>query len=125
MFDLLTSARRSLRQFSQALAPGAMSPIEAKAAVESLARIEKQAAGARLLLLSTFEGGRATVAWLAGETGQAPAEAAKDLDAAHALDGLGATEEALRNGELSADQVREVASGASADPDAEQELLDL
>ena len=75
MFDHLTSARRSLRQFNEGLDPATLNPLEAKAAVESLARIEKQAAGARLRVLRAMAADEATVDWLAKETGQSKREA--------------------------------------------------
>ena len=124
MFDHLTTARRSLRQFNEELDLDALSTIEAKAAIESLARVEKLAAGSRLRLLRKLAEDQATVDWLAHETGQTKGEAQRDVDAAHAVPEGSATDDALRDGELSADQAHEVASGAAADPGAEDGLLD-
>ena len=122
MFDLLTSARRSLRQFNETVDPDAVSPIEAKAAIESLAEVEKLAAGAKLLLLRCLEPDAATVDWLGRTTGRTKRDAERDVEAAQQV--KPSTDRALRDGELSAEQAREVASAADADPGAEQGLLD-
>ena len=121
MFDLLTSARRSLRQFNE-LDPAALSPIEAKAAIESLACVEKLAASGRLRLLQVLADDEATADWLAKETGQSRRDAERDITASQHIGP--ATDQALRDGELSAEQAREVTSAAAADPTAEQSLLD-
>ena len=124
MFDHLTAARRSLRQFNEELDVDALSTIEAKATIESLARIEKLAAGGRLRLLRKLADDQATADWLAGQTGQTKGQAQRDVDAAQAVPEGSATDEALRDGDLSADQAHEVASGSAADPSAEEALLD-
>jgi hypothetical protein len=102
--------------------PGSLTAIEARAAIESLARIEKLAAGGRLRLLKALEPDPTTVDWLAKETGQSKRDAERDVETAtHAG---ASTDEALKEGELSADQAREVASATAADPTAEKELLE-
>ncbi len=122
MFDLLTTARRSLRQFNETVDPASVSPIEAKAAIESLAELEKLTAGAKLRLLRALEPDAATVDWLGRTTGRTKRDAERDVEAAQQV--KPATDQALRDGQLSAEQAREVASAADADPGAEQELLD-
>ncbi len=122
MFDLLTSARRSLRQFNEGFVPS--SRLEAMAAIDSLAAVEKLAAGERLRLLRDLDDDADTVDWLAGKTGQTKRDAERDLGAARSVAEGSATDEALKDGDLSADQAREVASGAAADPSAEGSLLD-
>lgn len=93
--------------------------------------IEKLAAGARLRAAKHIDqsavgedGDGSKARWLAKRTGQTPKDAEKDLETSEKLDQLGATDEALRNGELSSTQAHEVTSGAGADPTAEIELLD-
>ena len=122
MFDRLTSARRSLRQFNDEVDIDALNPAEAKRVVEEYAAIEKAAACGRLRALRHLENDQSTVDWLAKETGQSKGDAARDVDAAKKV--RSATDDALREGELSADQAREVASAADADPGAEASLLD-
>src|SRR5215212_2244641 len=127
-FAQLTSVRRELRHFCRDLDPDLASPIEAAATIESLARIEHLAAGARLRLAKridkTVTGPKDPAAWLAGATGQSPTQAAKDIETSEQLTDLDATDEAVRDGDLSPAQAHDVASAASADPGAEEELLD-
>ena len=122
MFAHFDTARQSLRRFSDEVDVDALTPAEARAAVTEVAAVEKAAAGLRLRLLRRLENDGPTVDWLAKETGQSKAEAARDVDAASKV--RPATDQALRDGELSADQAREVASAADADPTEESALLD-
>jgi hypothetical protein len=130
MFDDLRSVATVLRRICRRLDPARFTAAQAAAAIDLLMVIERLAAGARLRLAKRIddsvagaegEGGRAR--WLAKHTGQDTKTAEKDLAASRQLDGLDATEEALRNGELSPTQAHEVTSGASADPAAEGRLL--
>jgi hypothetical protein len=50
--------------------------------------------------------------------------ACRTLETAHSLGGLSDTAEAFRSGELSEVQASEIASAATADPNAEEQLLD-
>jgi hypothetical protein len=122
MFDVLATADRSLDRFHHEVDVDALSAGEAKAVVEQLARIERRAACGRLRLLRRLEADTAAVDWLAKETGQSRRDAERDLEAAGQV--RVATDEALRDGALSAHQAREVASAAAVDPGAEEELLD-
>jgi hypothetical protein len=122
MFVDLTSARQSLRRFSDTVDLDALTPAEARAAVEEYAAIEKAAACGRLRMLRRLEDHPTTVDWLAKKTGQSKAQAARDVEAASKV--RPATDQALKDGELSADQAREVTSGADADPTEERALLD-
>jgi hypothetical protein len=131
MFDQLTAVRRQLKVFCRELEPDRLNGLEAAAAIESLVRIEKLAAGARLRLARrvdatvTDENGATDKAdWLAKTTGQSPNDAKKDLETSEQLDRLDATDEALRDGELSPDQAHEVSAAATEDPSAELSLLD-
>ena len=60
--------------------------------------------------------------WLGRTTGRTKRDAERDVETAQQV--KPATDQALRDGELSAEQAREVASAADADPSAEQGLLD-
>jgi hypothetical protein len=123
--------RQELTSWCAALVPERASGVEAAEAIEELAAIERLAAGARVRLAkridSTVTGGDGSdndkASWLGRTSGQTARDAAKDLEASQQLTGLDATDEAVRNGELSPVQARAVTSGASADPDAESKLL--
>jgi hypothetical protein len=130
MFDDLRTVARLLRRICRRLDPSRFTAAQAAAAIDLLMVIERLAAGARLRLAKRIdesvagaegEGGRAR--WLARHTGQDTKTAEKDLAASEQLDGLDATDQALRDGELSPTQAHEVTSGATADPAAEATLL--
>ena len=70
------------------------------------------------------EGHRSAASWLAKQTGTGLGEAIASLETAERLQSLPRTTEALRNGKLSAPQVREIAAAAVGRPSAELELLD-
>lgn len=69
-------------------------------------------------------GDRSAADWLAKRTGTTVGEARSVLDTAERIAPSSATDAAFRNGDLSLKQAEAVASGASADPTAEQSLLD-
>jgi hypothetical protein len=71
------------------------------------------------------EGHRSAASWLAKQTGTGLGEAISSLETAERLQSLPRTTEALRNGKLSAPQVREIAAAAVGRPSAELELLDV
>jgi hypothetical protein len=132
MFAHLDTAEQQLRSFCTGLRPVDLPPEGAAEAIRQLTRIERLASGARLRLarriddedLLAKDGVRNAADWLAGETGQSPGQAAKDLEASKRLDQLDATDDALRDGELSPTQAHAVTDAASADPTAEDDLLD-
>jgi hypothetical protein len=112
------------------LEPERASGAEAAEAIKAIARLENHLAGARIRLAkrvdATVTGGEgedSKADWLAKHTGQSPADAKKDVEASEQLDQLAATDEAVRNGELSPTQAREVAAAAAQDPAAELTLL--
>lgn len=71
------------------------------------------------------EGHRSAASWLAKQTGTGLGEAISSLETAERLQSLPRTTEALRNGKLSAPQVREIAAAAAGRPSAELQLLDV
>lgn len=131
VFAPLDEVEATFGPFCRDLDPRAVEPAEAASGIERLARVEKWAAGARLRLAEQIdesvvgEGENNKARWLAQRTGQSTRDAARDLGVTDALSELDATEAALRNGELSADQAHEVASAAVLDPSAEGDLLGL
>lgn len=70
------------------------------------------------------EGHRSAASWVAQATGTGLGDAIATLETAERLEFLPQTTEALRNGTLSAPQVREIAAAAAARPSAEAELLE-
>jgi hypothetical protein len=70
------------------------------------------------------EGHRSAASWVARATGTGLGDAIATLETAERLESLPRTTEALRNGALSAPQVREIAAAAAARPSAEDELLE-
>jgi len=128
MFAPLATIDRDLAQVCQGLDAAATDPAQAADLIEALARIERRAAGARLLLCGRLdttvtgdEGG--PVRWLARRTGQSATGAARDLATSAALDDLAATRAAVAGGDLSPAQAHEVTTAATADPGAESALL--
>lgn len=113
--------------------PEVMTGSQAAAAVQDLATVEKAAATARMFLAlrvaktNAWQGsGHKTAAdWLAAQLGISVWEAGKQLGTARKAEGLPKTKKAMKDGELSPDQADAVADAATADPTAEQDLLDL
>ncbi len=100
--------------------------------VEEFGAIERMAAAGRALAAGRVaqtkvwaEGGHRSAAhWLASTSGTSVGQAVAALATAKNLEGLDATAEAFRAGELSLEQAGEVARAASVDPHAEQDLLE-
>ncbi len=132
MFRILRAIKAHLAAVAKRLDPDTLTVDQAAEAIKVLAAIEKSAAGLRLLLSRRVdneslwgEGGeRSAAEWLAKQTGQSAGDAARDLECSRRLKELPAAQDAVRNGELSPDQAKAVADGASADPGCEDELLD-
>jgi hypothetical protein len=70
------------------------------------------------------EGHRNAASWLAKESGTGLGDAFGTLETAERLESLPRTAKALRNGRLSAPQVREIAAAAARDRSVEGELLE-
>jgi hypothetical protein len=128
----VTGLRERLAGLLERLDPAAMLASDAARVVEELAAVVRLAdAGMTLLTARVAEagtwqhGGHSTSAeWLAGLAGTSRADAAERVRTSQRVQGLPATQRRLRAGRLSARQVREVADGATANPEAEQRLLD-
>jgi hypothetical protein len=97
-----------------------------------LAQTKKLVEGALTLLARRVEdsgawqagGARSAAEYLARSAGTSTAAANEQLRTSRNLGDLPATEAAVKNGDLSADQAAAVADGASVNPAAEQSLLD-
>jgi hypothetical protein len=127
-----TELRQHLVHFVRQLQPETMTGNAAAAAVVEFATIEKAAATARMFAAvrvaqtDAWRGkGHATAAdWLAATAGITVRQAAAQLGTARKADRLPKTKEQMRKGKLSPTQAGAVADGATADPDAEDSLLD-
>jgi hypothetical protein len=71
------------------------------------------------------EGHRSAASWIARAAGTGLGEAKGLLETGERLERLPATTQALRRGELSGTQVREIAAAASSRPSTEAELLEV
>jgi hypothetical protein len=121
----------SLRRFVAGFDGAALDGDEARELVEQategerlLGALKTLAVGRVVETAAWAEGGfRDAGAWLASVSGTTVGRARATLETAERLEELPATEAALRAGRLSDAQVGLVASAATADPGAEQQLL--
>ena len=122
----------SVARWSSSFDPAGMTPSQVAATVTDAARLEKLAAGIRLRS-ARYLGDKVTDSngqakdrdeWLAGTTGKSKTDAGKDVETSEQLASLPNTDQAIKNGELSSEQAREVASASTDDPGRESELLD-
>lgn len=96
-----------------------------------LVEIERLASAGKTLAAGQVErtngwragGHRSAEAWLAHEEGSSVSSASEVLATASRMEQLPSTEEALRSGKLSSEQVAAVSSASTADPAAESRLL--
>ena len=132
MFGKLRSIKQDLRVVAAAIDPDLLTVAQAGEAIREATEIEKAAAGMRLRLSRRIDtagfwgdgGDRSAEEWLARQTGQSAGDAARDLECSRRLKELPGADDAVKKGELSPGQAKEVADGATADPAAEKELLD-
>jgi hypothetical protein len=109
--------------------PEALSPRDAVRVLEAAVNVEQRAAALKALVVAraasdtawASEGHRCAEAWLAAKTGSGFGEAAATLGASEKLGELPGLSEALRAGEVSGPQLRELASAAT--PENEDRLL--
>ncbi len=109
-----------------------VSGADAARAVEEYAEIERYAAMAKVRAARRVaetqaykrSGDKDAAGWFARTTGSSKRDAGRSLAAAKSLDDLPATRAAAERGELSEQQLREITDAATANPAAEQELLD-
>ena len=111
--------------------PELVSGTDAARLLGVFADIEKLAAAGKLLASRRVEssniwrrkGHRSAAAHVAEATGTGLGPAITALEAARRLGSLPATDEAMRKGQLSESQVKEIAGAAAVRPEAEQELV--
>jgi hypothetical protein len=129
----LGDVEASLVEIVGALDVDAIPACEAPALWKVFDRIERLAAGAKTLLAAKVEesgnwkheGYRSPAEQLARTSGTSMTAARQTLEASKQLTALPATSDAVRRGELSAAQTGAIAGAATADPDAEERLLEL
>ena len=113
--------------------PEVMSGPQALRAVEELAVADKALVGTLLFVALRVartsawrgQGFKTAADWLAATVGISVSEAKRQLTTAARAEDLPKTKEAMKNGDISPDQAEPVADAATADPTAEDDLLDL
>jgi hypothetical protein len=131
-FETLQRVAKDLRAALSRFEPELVDGPDAARLLEVFAEIEKLAAGGKLLAARRVEssniwrrtGHRSAAAHVAEATGTGMGPAITALEAARLLGSLPATDEAMRKGQLSEAQVKEIAGAASVQPGAEQELVE-
>ncbi len=121
----------SLGSLVRGLDPGAFAVADGVRLVEIGTQIERlgsavRMAGAGMVARAgTWEGqgDRTAAQWLARKSGTSMSDAIGTVKAAEQLASLPATAAAMRRGELSAEQAKEIAGAAIVNPAAEQQLL--
>ncbi len=132
MLKTLRHVADDLREVLAEFEPERLSGPDAARVLEAFADIEKLASGGKLLSARRVEtsnvwrrtGHRSAAAHVAEATGVGIGPAIHALKAARQLGNLPTTEEALRNGQLSEVQVKEITDAAIHQPQAEQELVE-
>ncbi len=128
----LELARDIIREVLADTPPEQVSGADAALLLERLVRIDRAVAAGRLAFANRAaecmtwreEGHPSAEAWLSQKTKTTVGQAASVLATARSLPKLPATAEALRSGELSLPQVREIAIAAGVEPAAETELIE-
>jgi hypothetical protein len=121
----------TLRSIVGALDPSTLTGPQAVRLLDWFTAIERLAAAGRALVAARaaetnqWRGGtdRSAADWLANRTGTTTGQARRSIETGERVKRLPKTDEALRRGTLSLDQAAAVTDGATADPDAEDELL--
>src|SRR5580658_1318728 len=125
---------KALGDFREELAdfdPALVTTGDAARAFSVFTALEKMTMAARILVTARAtearewekEGHRSPAHWVAEKTGSGFTEGSSTLDSSAQLAGLPETTEALRRGELSGAQVKEITVTAARNPQAEKELL--
>jgi hypothetical protein len=128
--ELVRESVESLRRFVAGFDPAALDGEQARELVEQAAEGERLLGAVRTLaagrVAETAAWGaqfRDAAAWMSSVAGTTVGKARATIETAERLQALPTTADALRAGQLSDAQVELVASGATADPSAEQQLL--
>jgi hypothetical protein len=133
MCQKLPELERTMGAFASGFNPALLSAAQAEGVMERASRIEHMAATVKALAaarmceteLWTLGGDRTPAHMLARRTGQTVSEAAQQLENARRLADHSKTDAEARKGTLSPKQAAAITDAASADPRAEDDLLDL
>ena len=133
MFETVGKLKKSLRQVVGALEHEVLAGDAATRLVEDFAEIERLAAAGKALAArrvatsGAWQGGgdRSPAHWVARTTGTSVGTAVGVLETAERLSELPQTDAAVRAGELSEAQAKEIASAAASSPSAESELIEV
>lgn len=123
----------ALRSLSRSVDIATFSPTEVAQLFSEASELERLAGALKLMAAPRLgqssewarAGHRSPEEWMARTSGVGVGEAKRILETAEKLDGLEATQQALRSGELSLAQAGAVAEAAVARPDSEADLLTL
>jgi len=121
-----------IRQFLEETDPRTITSSQATEAVRLFSEIERLGAAGKVLFSARAsqsriwaeEGHRTPASWLAETSRSSMGEAIASLETAEQLESLSETSAALRRGELSFPQLREIAGASKKDPSKEKELLE-
>src|SRR5947208_8252916 len=133
MCQKLAELEKAMGAFASGFDPALLSAAQAEGVMERAARIEHAAATVKALAaarmceteLWSLGGDKTPAHMLARRTGQTVSGAAAQLEAAKKLADHPKTDAAARKGKLSPQQTAAITDAASADPRAEDDLLDL
>ena len=132
MFATVERIRDDLAEVVEALDTDGLDGSGAARLLERFAAIERLGANAKTLVARRLaetrgwrrEGDRTMAHFVARKTGTSMADATATVKTAQQLDPWGATADAMKAGEVSAQQATEITDAVAADPHAERELLD-
>src|ERR1043165_7795254 len=133
MCQKLAGLEKAMGVFAAGFEPALISAAEAEAVMERATRIEHMAATVKALAAARMSqtelwgmgGDKSPAHMLARRSGQTVSGAAQQLEAAKKLADHPKTDAAARAGKLSPQQAAAITDAASADPKAEDDLLDL
>ena len=133
VFDSIQTCAELMRRFVKELEPGMLAVDRAEQCMRQVVEIERLAAAARTLLAGRVADGgawratgyRSAAEHLAAVAGTSVGQAIGELRTAFQLSSLPEVDEAVRSGQLSAQQAREVADAATADPSTGAALVEV
>ncbi|MDQ3766295.1 MAG: HNH endonuclease [Actinomycetota bacterium] len=131
MFESLVDAKAAITEVVTSLDSDVLDGASATELVSEFAAIERLAAAGKALCAKRVadsgawrrDGDRSPARWMARTTGTSVGNALGVLETAERVGELPATETALRSGELSEVQAKEIVAAAAASPASEPELL--
>src|SRR5437764_73570 len=133
MCEALVGLRKAMGSYAAGFDAALISAADAARVVADASAIEKMAATVKALAAARLaetelwrrDGDRSPAHHLARTTGTSVSQAGEAIETAKRLQQLDKTNAAARRGELSPQQAAAIADAASADPSAEERLLDL